>query len=80
CVCVFDTPDRVQHMFWRYLEANHPANSGRPCQRSATAIEELYRRMDDLVGRTAARLGKGTVLLVISDHGFKSFQRGVNLN
>ncbi len=80
CVCVFDTPDRVQHMFWRYLEPNHPANNGRPSQRSATAIEELYRRMDDLVGHTAARLGKGTVLLVISDHGFKSFQRGVNLN
>jgi len=25
CVCVFDTTDRVQHMFWRYLEDDHPA-------------------------------------------------------
>src|SRR5215467_2153183 len=25
CTCVFDTTDRVQHMFWRYLEEDHPA-------------------------------------------------------
>ena len=25
CACVFDTTDRVQHMFWRYLEDDHPA-------------------------------------------------------
>ena len=24
-VCVFDTTDRIQHMFWRYLEDGHPA-------------------------------------------------------
>ena len=24
-VCVFDATDRIQHMFWRYLDANHPA-------------------------------------------------------
>ncbi len=28
--CLFDTPDRVQHMFWRFLEPDHPANRGRP--------------------------------------------------
>ena len=25
CACVFDTTDRVQHMFWRYLDKDHPA-------------------------------------------------------
>ncbi|MEO6808044.1 MAG: alkaline phosphatase family protein, partial [Isosphaeraceae bacterium] len=28
--CLFDTPDRVQHMFWRYREPDHPAHRGRP--------------------------------------------------
>lgn len=79
CVCVFDTPDRIQHMFWRYLESDHPASNGQNGWQAGT-IAELYRRMDDLVGRTVARLDKSTVLIVISDHGFKSFQRGVNLN
>ena len=25
CVCVFDSPDRMQHMFWRYHDPAHPA-------------------------------------------------------
>jgi len=25
CVCVFDGRDRMQHMFWRYHDAEHPA-------------------------------------------------------
>ena len=80
CVCVFDTTDRVQHMFWRYLEPEHPANNGKDTVRLAGTIEELYRRMDDLVRRTLEKLDDNTILLVMSDHGFKSFQRGVNLN
>ena len=26
--CLFDTPDRVQHLFWRFREPDHPANRG----------------------------------------------------
>jgi predicted AlkP superfamily phosphohydrolase/phosphomutase len=37
--------------------------------------------MDALVGKTMARCDDpDTVLMVISDHGFKSFRRGVDLN
>jgi len=40
----------------------------------------MYRKMDDLVGRTMARLGDDTTLFVMSDHGFKTFRRGVDYN
>ena len=44
-------------------------------------IEDLYRRMDDLVGKTIEKCrDKGTMLLVISDHGFGPFRTGVDLN
>ena len=36
--------------------------------------------MDDLVGRTMEKLDDDTVLFVMSDHGFKTFRRGVDLN
>ena len=26
--CLFDTPDRIQHLFWRFTEPDHPANRG----------------------------------------------------
>jgi predicted AlkP superfamily phosphohydrolase/phosphomutase len=81
CVCVFDGTDRMQHMFWRYLDEQHPARPKEVPARHRTVIEDLYRRMDDLVGRTMARCrGKDTLLMVLSDHGFNTFRRGIDLN
>ncbi len=77
---VFDATDRIQHMFMRYLDARHPANLDKDTERHRSAILDLYRRADDLLGRTVGALRPGDVLLVVSDHGFKQFQRGVNLN
>jgi predicted AlkP superfamily phosphohydrolase/phosphomutase len=79
-VVVFDTTDRVQHMFYRYLEPDHPANEGKDTERFADTIPDLYSRMDDLVGRVREKLGPDDALFVISDHGFTSFRRGVNIN
>jgi len=72
--CVFDTTDRVQHMFYRYLD---PARAAGPY---SGVIEELYRDMDRLVGKTIEHVDRDTALFVLSDHGFCSFRRGVNLN
>ncbi len=83
CVCVFDGTDRIQHMFWRYIDETHPAHSGQcPSDRQRRdAIEDLYRRNDALVGRTMKACDDDhTVLMVISDHGFNSFRRGIDLN
>jgi predicted AlkP superfamily phosphohydrolase/phosphomutase len=79
-VCVFDVSDRLQHMFFRYLDPSHPANAGRDLTRHAGAVEDMYRRMDALVEDTLRHVDAKTAVFVISDHGFKTFRRGVNLN
>ena len=73
--CVFDTSDRIQHMFFRCLDGRNGGNG-----KHAGAIEEMYRRMDRLAGETLRYADKDTVLFVLSDHGFRSFRRGVDLN
>ncbi|MFO0915027.1 MAG: alkaline phosphatase family protein [Pirellulales bacterium] len=78
-VCVFDGPDRIQHMFWRFMDKGHPALEGRQ-NTHADSIRSMYVRMDELVGRTMRQVGDDTTLIVMSDHGFTSFQRGVDLN
>jgi len=80
CACVFDTTDRVQHMFWRYLEEDHPAARGVPRDQRPNVIEDLYCRVDALIGRVMKQIDEETLLLIVSDHGFKSFARCVNLN
>lgn len=79
---VFDTTDRVSHMFWRTLEKDHPANADKEVERYKDVIPELYQNMDAMLGEIREKIGddKDTLLCVISDHGFTSFQRGVNLN
>jgi predicted AlkP superfamily phosphohydrolase/phosphomutase len=69
--CVFDTTDRVQHMFYRHLDTQG---------RYANVIEDLYRDMDRVVGRTLRYVDKNTAIFVLSDHGFCGFRRGINLN
>lgn len=79
-VCVFDATDRIQHMFWRDIDAGHPAARGRTRAPEGNAIEAIYARNDALLGEVMGRLRDDDVLMVVSDHGFTSFRRSVNLN
>ena len=80
--CVFDGSDRIQHMFTRFIDHDHPANHTND-DTFATVIEDTYCKMDELVGRVFAEVDPAdpnNFVAVISDHGFQTFRRGVNLN
>jgi predicted AlkP superfamily phosphohydrolase/phosphomutase len=78
--CLFDTPDRLQHMFWRFREKEHPANRGATTTEWAQTIEEHYRACDAIAARALEYADDQTLAIVLSDHGFNSFQRGISLN
>ncbi len=78
---VFDTTDRIQHMFYRYLDPTHPANEGKESTQHKDAIAHVYEHMDAMLGRIWDEVMKpDTTFMIISDHGFTNFRRGVNLN
>ncbi len=78
---VFDTTDRVQHMFYRYLDPTHPANAGKDTEVWKDAIGRVYEKVDALLGKVWHLVDDpDTVFMVISDHGFTNFRRGVNIN
>lgn len=66
---VFDSLDRIQHMFWR----------DRP-----DLVDEWYVKLDALVGRVERRLAdlgqEGIKTVVVSDHGFADLNFKVHLN
>lgn len=76
----FETIDSIQHMFYRYLDEKHPALRTGQAKMGPEVMEQMYAKMDDLVGRVAAKLGKKDMLIIMSDHGIKSFRRGINMN
>jgi predicted AlkP superfamily phosphohydrolase/phosphomutase len=66
---VFDSLDRIQHMFW---STRHDV------------VETWYEKLDALVGRVDARLqalGQAdTRVVIVSDHGIAEFRHKVHLN
>jgi len=76
----FETTDSIQHMFYRYLDDKHPALGSDQANMGPEVMEQLYIKMDDLVGKVLAKLDKKDLLIIMSDHGIKSFRRGIHLN
>jgi predicted AlkP superfamily phosphohydrolase/phosphomutase len=80
-VTVFQATDKVQHMFWRLIDPQHPVYNRRLAAQYGDAIDRVYMRCDSLVGQLLPLCRDGrTTLLVVSDHGFASFRKAVNIN
>lgn len=79
--CLFDTPDRVQHMFWRFRDPGHASLGGKaPDPKWSRVIEDQYRRGDAMVGLALEHADDETLVIALSDHGFGPYRREVHLN
>ena len=80
-VGVIESTDRVQHMMWRLIDPKHPmydAGARGEVRRLDRARLPPRRRLR----RRSASSGvdPGTPILIVSDHGFHSWRKAVNLN
>jgi predicted AlkP superfamily phosphohydrolase/phosphomutase len=71
---VYDSSDRLQHVSWAWK-----AMGGGQLEVD-DAVVEYYLHKDRFLGELLDRIDAGTLLLVISDHGFTSFERSVSMN
>jgi len=76
----FESPDIIQHMFWRGIDPEHPLYQTPEAERHRDTIPQWYEQMDALAGRAHAALGGRGTLVVLSDHGFAPFRTAVHLN
>jgi predicted AlkP superfamily phosphohydrolase/phosphomutase len=58
----------------------HPAHDPAARQRLGDVIEEIYGKMDAVVGKVLTTLDGDTTLIVMSDHGFSPYYKGFSLN
>ena len=92
---VFSTTDRIGHMLYREFDPQHPAYDKAYADQIVSAwgrqfrlgdsLPEVYKEADRIAGGIVDRiesgaLGDDVMLMVVADHGFTSFRRGVNLN
>ncbi len=76
----FEDPDIIQHMFWRYADAQHPLYEADAPPEYKNMISSWYEKMDEILGRVMEQLGADDTLLVLSDHGFDTYRRTVHVN
>jgi hypothetical protein len=66
---VFDTLDRIQHMYWKEQK---------------DIVHGFYKKLDGLIGRAIEKIKykgrKNTRILILSDHGFCNFDYKIHLN
>ncbi|MBI5183614.1 MAG: alkaline phosphatase family protein [Nitrospinae bacterium] len=77
---VFDTTDRIQHIFWSTRDPEHPIYEEGFAKRYQDVIKDYYIRMDKILGKVLDLVDQRTIIIILSDHGFTSFRRGVHLN
>lgn len=70
---VFGESDTVSHHFWMF----HDPESPRHRAEYETAIQQVYERLDETVGKLVEASDEDVVIGVVSDHGFGGAGTGV---
>jgi predicted AlkP superfamily phosphohydrolase/phosphomutase len=76
----FSSTDLQSHLLWWDTPAKHPYRTAAEVQKYFSHVQELYCRMDGLVGGLMKRYGDTAHIIIMSDHGFANFRRQFNLN
>ena len=76
----FGHTDQLAHIFWRDMDPDHPGRKPGEAEKYATVIRDTYEEMDERLVEALEVMDDNDVLIVMSDHGFCSFQRGFNVN
>jgi len=74
----FEDADILQHMFYRYVDEESPLFEEGEQYRKV--IENIYEKLDSIVGELMPQLAENDTLIILSDHGFGAFRRAVHLN
>jgi predicted AlkP superfamily phosphohydrolase/phosphomutase len=77
---LYDTPDRVQHMLWRFRDSEHPGYEPGLAREYGNLVDQHYARCDKLLEPVLDKVDENTLLIVLSDHGFNTFRRAFDTN
>ena len=65
---------------WRLIDPRHPLYDPALAAQFGDSIERVYRRADAFVGDVVKRIGPDVPVMIVSDHGFHSWRKAVNLD
>lgn len=69
---VFTGTDRLSHFLWDAYED--------PAHKYHSDFLNHFRKIDEIIGEISERMDEGDCLIMLSDHGFESLEKNVNIN
>jgi len=76
----FSSSDLQSHIFWWDSDDKHPIRSEPEAKARFGLVQQLYQKLDSVIGDLMDRYGGKAAIVVMSDHGFANFRRQFNLN
>ncbi|HEV3475052.1 MAG TPA: alkaline phosphatase family protein [Actinomycetota bacterium] len=77
---IYVATDRIQHCLAKYVSPDHPDHALLAREPLAEKIRDVYRLLDDAMGRILQRANDDDLVLFVSDHGFQSCTRAVHMD
>jgi predicted AlkP superfamily phosphohydrolase/phosphomutase len=77
---VMEAPDRLQHVYYRYMDPRDPAYDSPEGRKLRPAVIRCFEAMDRIVGLLDDWAGHDGGVMVVSDHGFTAWEVSVHLN
>ena len=80
CMVVYVITDRLQHLFWRFMDNSHPEHDPKLSKLYKESIFEGYRKVDKAIGRILREIEDDVTVIVMSDHGFGPLHKNFFVN
>jgi predicted AlkP superfamily phosphohydrolase/phosphomutase len=77
---VLEAPDRLQHVYYRYMDPREDLYDSHQGRALRPAIRACFTAMDEIVGLLDDYAGARGGVLVTSDHGFTAWEVSVHTN
>jgi len=77
---VWVSVDRTQHALSNYVAPDHPDYARNDKTAIGARVRDVYKQLDDGIGRFVSRARPDDLILFISDHGFQAVTRTVHMD
>ncbi len=77
---VWVSVDRTQHALSNYVAPDHPDYAENAKTALGARVRRIYQQLDEAIGSFVSRAREDDLILFISDHGFQSVTRTINMD
>ncbi|MEP9411404.1 MAG: alkaline phosphatase family protein [Candidatus Brocadia sp.] len=72
---VFTSADRLQHLFWKFMNPPTDNHDSELSRKYGGVIQQGYRQVDRAIGEIMEKAGHDTTVIIVSDHGFGPLEK-----